>query len=244
MRNLNVVQVEVNQLGVIVLDPLNGLLDVCAVWRIHGEELLLRRLGDPVPAHAHRLALVEQRGMVLVLVHHRVEAQNGGQIDDLLLRGVVESVFILLAQIDGDLFLGLDVPGIPWRGHPLLAAHLALDEGLELWLVGGLDSLLVDVLDQLLAVQRPGGILGALIAAALIRRQEVVLKERYILVSFIKFCDLTKITHIGIHFFGQYGYLLGRELGQQTLHIHIIVLAQVLAIQLGRSGERGCLCGG
>lgn len=56
--------------------------------------------------------------------------------------------------------------------------------------------------------------------------------------------ELHYITHIGINFFGQYGYLLGRQLRQQTLHIHIIVFAQILAVQLGRRGERGCLCGG
>jgi len=34
------------------------------------------------------------------------------------------------------------------------------------------------VLDQLLAVQRTGGFLGALIAVALVWRQEVVLKKK------------------------------------------------------------------
>jgi len=87
-------------------------------------------------------------------------------------------VLVLLAHVDGDLFLGLDIAGIPrWR-DPLLSAHLALHIGLEFRLVGRLDGLLVDVLDQLLAVQRSGGFLGALIAVALVWRQEVVLKKK------------------------------------------------------------------
>lgn len=177
-QNLNVVQVEVNQLGVIVLDPLDGFLHICVVGRIHREELLLSGFRNAIPSQAHGLTLVEQGGVVLVLIHHRVEAEDGGQIDDLLLRGIVKGVFVLLAHVNGDLFFGLDVAGIPWRWDPLLSTNLALNERLELRLIRGLDGLLIDVLDQLLAIERPGGFLGAFIAIALVWRQEVVLQEQ------------------------------------------------------------------
>lgn len=115
--------------------------------------------------------------MVLILIHHRVEAKNGSQIDNLLLRGIVQRMLVLLAHIDGDLFLRVNLTLIPWWWHPFLATHCALYEGLELRLVWRLDGLLVNVLDELFAIQRPSCILGALIAATLIWWQEVVLQN-------------------------------------------------------------------
>lgn len=44
--------------------------------------------------------------MILVLVHHRVEAKDGGQIDDLLLRRIGQRLLVLVAEIDCDLLVG------------------------------------------------------------------------------------------------------------------------------------------
>lgn len=73
---LNVVQVKLDEFRVVVLDAFDRLLDVRIVWRILRENLLGGVLGDAVPAHADRLALVQQRRVILVLVHHGVEAQD------------------------------------------------------------------------------------------------------------------------------------------------------------------------
>lgn len=46
-------------------------------------------------------------------------------------------------------------------------------------------------------------------------------------------------THVWIDFFGQNADLFGRQLGEQLVDIELFVLAQVLAVKLGRRGRHG-----
>lgn len=107
--------------------------------------------------------------MVLILIHHLVKAKNSGQVDDLLLGRIGQSLLVLLAHIDSDLLLGVEhLLRLRWR-NPFFATNRALDEGLNVGDVGSFESLLVDVLDEFLAVEWSRWILGAFVARTLTR---------------------------------------------------------------------------
>lgn len=72
----NVVQVQFDEFRVVVLYSLYGLLDVCVIWRILRVDFLCLMFGDAIPAEADRLTFVQQRCVILILIHHRVETKN------------------------------------------------------------------------------------------------------------------------------------------------------------------------
>lgn len=153
--HFDVVPVQVSQVGIIVFYAFNCIFNVGGVgflWRI---DFGGRSLCNAVPSEANGLALVQQRRMVLILVHHLVEAEDGGQVDDLFLRGVGERLLVLVAQIDGDLFFG-GLHAHVLRGRdPLLASGQTGDVRLQVGNIWRFDSLLVDVIDELFAVEGP-----------------------------------------------------------------------------------------
>lgn len=135
-------------------------------------------LGDAVPAGTNGLTLVQQRSMVLVLVHHGVEAENScgnstinhkysnhkhtlisplpatltSQINNLLLCGISQSLFVFITHINGDLLLGVQYRSILGRWFPFLAAHHTSNERFDLGYIGRFQRLFIDVIDEFLAV--------------------------------------------------------------------------------------------
>ena len=73
---LDVVEVEHLQVGVVLPEPLDRLLRVGHVGRLGRHRLGPRGACDARPADVRLDPLSQQRGVVLVLVHHRVEAQD------------------------------------------------------------------------------------------------------------------------------------------------------------------------
>lgn len=76
----DVVKVEVLAVGVIILEFLDAVLNVCVIGGLNRQRLELGGLGDAAPTHTERPALVQQRRVVLFLVHHGVETQNGCKV--------------------------------------------------------------------------------------------------------------------------------------------------------------------
>ena len=74
--DVDVVEADLDELAVVVVDLEDRLFRVGGVGWLERQRLGLRRFCDAVPAQSHHL-FVEKRCMVLVLVHHRVETQNG-----------------------------------------------------------------------------------------------------------------------------------------------------------------------
>ena len=71
----DVVETEFDRFAIVVVDFENRLFRVGGVWRLERKSLWLRCFGHAIPAETH-FALVEERGVVLVLIHHRVESKN------------------------------------------------------------------------------------------------------------------------------------------------------------------------
>lgn len=88
----DVVEVEVLAVNVIVLDFLNAVLHICVIGWLNRQRLELGGLGNAAPTHAERPALVEQRRVVLLLVHHGVETEDGCKV-------VEELTTLLLSQV-------------------------------------------------------------------------------------------------------------------------------------------------
>ena len=75
--HLDIVEVEFAHLGVVLFDALDGLLGVGGVGRLGCHRLGSAGSRDAAPADLLRVQLLpEKGGVVLVLVHHRVEAQD------------------------------------------------------------------------------------------------------------------------------------------------------------------------
>lgn len=140
---------------VVVFYAFNCVVNVGGVGLLGRIDLRRRSLRDTVPAETDWLTFVQQRRMVLILIHHLMEAENGGQIDNLLLGGVGESLLVFVTHVDGDLFLCLLHSLALRRWNPFLASDRSLHIWLQIGNIGCFDRLLVDVLNQFLAVEWP-----------------------------------------------------------------------------------------
>lgn len=103
--------------------------------------------------------------------------QQTSQINNFLLRGIGQRLLVLVTHVDRDLLLSVQLRCVLGRGLPLLAAHHARHERLQFRYVRRLQRLFVDVIDQLLSVERTSGFFLALVVVALVRWQEVVLSK-------------------------------------------------------------------
>lgn len=112
-------------------------------WKL----LQRRRLCNSIPSD-FRIRLcrpfVALRGMKLLLVHHGVQSQNPGQIDDLISAGVGKSDFGFVTQIDVQLDLLVQfAAGFGFcRWNPFLASDGAWNVRNCLGTIGGVQSLI------------------------------------------------------------------------------------------------------
>lgn len=175
--HFNVIPIQISQFMVVVFYAFNWVLDVGGVGLLGRINLRWRCLCDAVPTETDGLSLVQQRRMVLILIHHLVEAEDGGQVDDLLLGRIGECLLVFVAQVDCDLFLGSLHASLLRRWNPFLSAHCSSHEGLEVGNIGRFNRLLVDVLDQFLAVEGSGRWFCTFVAGTLVWWQEWVLQR-------------------------------------------------------------------
>lgn len=162
---------------VVVFYAFNCFVNVGGVGLLRRVDFRCRRLCDAIPSETNWLALVQQWCVVLILIHHLVEAENGSQIDDLFLGGVSECPLVLVTQVDSDLFFCLlHSFALRWRDI-FLTANCSSNKRLQIGNIWCFDCLLVDVVDQFLAIKWTGWWFWTFIAVTLVWWQEWILQR-------------------------------------------------------------------